>query len=870
MKTIDKLVNVCYTATFKNGNAVIKEVPFTVETTSLVEPSVPARQCYSGKWSDYEIIADDITIYAEYTLAHSNIVKVDAKEAQCNATGNIEYWHCSGCNTNYTTQEGTIEAINVTLSKVACEYVNGSCKWCGSSGSPIEDFTFEDAGDSTYILTSYIGEDHTIVIPATYKGRPIKAIATNAFKNCILVESVSLSNSITSIGANAFENCAALTDVVLSNKLTTIGEYAFSGCVSLETIAIPATVTSIGYSAFKNCSSIDNITIPSGVTKLEYQIFYGCTSLENLVLSEGIQKIESYAFQNCSSLKNVIIPGSVTDISVEGIFNGCSSLETLVIPIDGVNVKKSYSTFPPDFYPIPVFFGTTPYENSFEYEYNYYYYYAGWATSTKTTYIPNALEIVYVSTSKHERNGFFENLNTIDVYWDYVYGGVKVDFDYNDGTTESTYKFVESGETYTFDIPIRNGYTFDGWYYNTTQITGANGVTLTAWNINSDCILTAKWTIISYSIGIELNGGSLSTSRDSYTVATDTFTIGEPTKTGYEFLGWSGSDISGNPKTITITKGSVGAKSYTAIHLMNLEWTPIGTKYSFKGVFDGNGHCILGLKVTDSTLKYSGLFGFASEAKFLNVIIKDSYVNNSNGYGAAGLLVGFASSTTSSSLIENCAVEGTVTLYKVGLAGGIVGEMYGTVSKSYANVTVYGSAYQEDGYSWRRVYVGGIAGSAHKIENCWSSGNITATGNDLYTDVSYGGGIAGMAEYISNCYSTANVSSNAQNYSYAGGIVGKAIYSSVSIGNCFSVGDVIGDSRSSYDAYCGRIVAETTDSDEIVNCYADSSQTITKNSTSYGTLQFTHTLQSENFIYNTLGWSSDIWQINEGGFPTLK
>ena len=562
---------ISYTATFKNGNAIIKEVPFTIETTSIAEPSVPARQCYSGKWSNYEIIANDITIYAEYTLAHSNIVKVDAKEAQCNATGNIEYWHCSGCNTNYTTQEGTSEATNVTLSKVACEYVNGSCKWCGSSGSPIEDFTFEDAGDYTYILKSYIGDDTTVVIPAMYQGKPITAIADNAFKNCIAVESVSLSNNITSIGANAFENCTALTNIVFSNKLTTIGEYAFSGCSNLITISIPQTVVTIGSAAFKNCAKLDNITIPSGVQKLQYQVFYGCSSLETLTISEGVSEIEAYTFQNCSSLKRVIIPQSVTTISPDGIFSGCSSLETLVIPIGQVSYKllsgKNYISA------LPCLFGTIEYEDAFVYECVPKYYTTNnygmgyWEDdywSKRVCYVPNSLKEIYIGTTESMGLSFFQNIDAIDIYWNYVYNGVKVDFDYNDGTTESIYKFVESGETYTFDIPTRTGYTFDGWYYNGTKITGANGVTINSWNINSDCTLTAKWTIVSYSIGIELNGGSLSTTKNSYTVETDTFTIGEPTKTGYEFLGWSGSDISGNPKTITITKGSIGSKSYTA------------------------------------------------------------------------------------------------------------------------------------------------------------------------------------------------------------------------------------------------------------------------------------------------------------------
>ena len=140
----------------------------------------------------------------------------------------------------------------------------------------------------------------------------------------------------------------------------------------------------------------------------------------------------------------------------------------------------------------------------------------------------------------------------------------------------------------------------------------------------------------------------------------------------------------------------------------------------------------------------------------------------------------------------------------------------------------------------------------------------------MYRDVSYAGGIAGMAKYIGNSYSTADVSSNAKNYSYAGGIVGKPLYSTIVVENSFAAGNITGSSYSYHDVTCGRIIAEDDDGVSINNCYADSSQSIDYNSNTYGTLQFTQTLQSENFIYNTLGWDSDIWQINAGGFPTLK
>ena len=66
-----------------------------------------------------------------------------------------------------------------------------------------------------------------------------------------------------------------------------------------------------------------------------------------------------------------------------------------------------------------------------------------------------------------------------------------------------------------------------------------------------------------YSITYNLNGGSLSGQRTGYTVA-DSFTLPTPTKTGYTFTGWTGSNNTTPQKTVTINKGTRKNLSYTA------------------------------------------------------------------------------------------------------------------------------------------------------------------------------------------------------------------------------------------------------------------------------------------------------------------
>lgn len=81
------------------------------------------------------------------------------------------------------------------------------------------------------------------------------------------------------------------------------------------------------------------------------------------------------------------------------------------------------------------------------------------------------------------------------------------------------------------------------------------------------------------------------------------------------------------------------------------EWTPIGSSgtLAFGGTFDGDGHCISGMTITDSTLGYVGLFGYTLNGVVIqNVHLTDVSINISdaaqNVY--AGALVAFSSRTT--------------------------------------------------------------------------------------------------------------------------------------------------------------------------------------------------------------------------------
>lgn len=110
----------------------------------------------------------------------------------------------------------------------------------------------------------------------------------------------------------------------------------------------------------------------------------------------------------------------------------------------------------------------------------------------------------------------------------------------------------------------REGYAFAGW--STIADGGVDfedGATYTM-GADSEYTLYAVWEIISYTITYDTDGGSISGERVSYTAETDTFTLVKPTRFGYTFIGWSGTDVTDKQETVTITSGSVGNRSYKA------------------------------------------------------------------------------------------------------------------------------------------------------------------------------------------------------------------------------------------------------------------------------------------------------------------
>ena len=333
-----------YKANFKADGNLIAELLFTVETESLSGiPNVPTKQCYVGVWENYELGASDIIIEAQYTLSHSSISYVDAKNSQCNFEGNVAHWHCSGCNNNYQEEAGTTLLASVSLEVVGCVYDDGKCKWCGKDYVPILAYdvcsSLYGNGYKVVGLGEVTGEE--IIIPDYYNGLPVVEIGDRAFKDATWITKVTLPNTVQHIGGQAFYGCSNLSSIEFGTGLKTVASDAFNYCSLLTEVYVTdinayAAIDYYGWTSlpfyngfgsyadketklYVNRELVTDVVIAGSVSKIGQMAFAFCDSIKTVTLSEGVCEIDRYAFAHCDNLISMHIPHSVTTIDYDVI-----------------------------------------------------------------------------------------------------------------------------------------------------------------------------------------------------------------------------------------------------------------------------------------------------------------------------------------------------------------------------------------------------------------------------------------------------------------------------------------------------------------------------------------------------------------------
>lgn len=103
------------------------------------------------------------------------------------------------------------------------------------------------------------------------------------------------------------------------------------------------------------------------------------------------------------------------------------------------------------------------------------------------------------------------------------------------------------------------GYDLKGWFDNAVSGNEITEQTI----VNGNATYYAQWNLHTYSIQYNYDGG-VGSGKTEYTIIDADFNLPIPTKTGYEFQGWTGTGLSTPTKNVTISQGSTGDRVYTA------------------------------------------------------------------------------------------------------------------------------------------------------------------------------------------------------------------------------------------------------------------------------------------------------------------
>jgi len=423
--------------------------------------------------------------------------------------------------------------------------------------------------------------DH-VVIPQSIDGKMVTAIGDGAFQRKS-IQSLELPNGLVSIGEGAFV-VNLLTSLEVPGSVKDIDDLAFADN-ELTSLTINDGVVRLGIGAFSG-NQITNLVLPDSVAEINDRAFFG-NILESLVLPNNLVEIGDSAFGS-NRLTSIDIPASVKIIG-SSAFDGNRILQ-LEIPSTVTTIEDRafhYNALTSvTFLGIPALIGNDVFANQYlngENSYLHAWYtdtaytqawnnidtapmtiYAAWDLNVirfnpngGSAVVPNqsipfgqkGTEAAEIPTKTgHTFAGWYKeaefinqwNFNTdivirnVTLYARWTANTYTVSFNTDGGSAVTGQTIAYDNKVVSPPAPTKPGYTFAGWYTDSSLST--------PWNFGTGLVkgsmtLYAKWTANSYTVSFNADGGSAVAAQ---TIAYDDKVVSPPApvKPGYTFAGW--------------------------------------------------------------------------------------------------------------------------------------------------------------------------------------------------------------------------------------------------------------------------------------------------------------------------------------------
>ena len=172
----------------------------------------------------------------------------------------------------------------------------------------------EDNNSYTLSSAGELFNSTKVVIPETYKGKPVTKIGERAFY------STQLYGSDSSKGA-------PINELILPSTIKSIALEAFYNC-KIEKVVFEGTIEEWCSIQFIGISA--NPLYHPDNAKDNTKLYIDGELIETLVIPNSVSTISSYSFVDCGSLKEVVIPESVTSIEPH-TFKNCGSLSSVEV-----------------------------------------------------------------------------------------------------------------------------------------------------------------------------------------------------------------------------------------------------------------------------------------------------------------------------------------------------------------------------------------------------------------------------------------------------------------------------------------------------------------------------------------------------------